>query len=68
MFLEGGYDLAALRTSVASTLAAVLQHSYENEAQSSGGPGTEMVQNAQAERLVALRIAREAASKEDYPS
>ena len=66
MFLEGGYDLAALRHSVASTLGAVLASAYEAESPSSGGPGTEMVQNAQAERLVALRIAQEAASKGDY--
>ena len=66
MFLEGGYDLAALRTSVASTIAAVLAGAYDDEPPSSGGPGTEMVHNAQAERLVALRIAQEAASKGDY--
>lgn len=66
LFLEGGYDLAALRTSVAATLAAVLEAPFESEAPSHGGPGTEMVDNAQVERLVALRIAHDAATKGDY--
>jgi acetoin utilization deacetylase AcuC-like enzyme len=66
VFLEGGYNLAALRGSVASTLSALLAGPYEPEATSSGGPGAEMVVNGQAERVVALRIAREAASKGDY--
>lgn len=66
MFLEGGYNLAALRTSVAATLGAVLESSYEPEAPSSGGPGVEMVHHAKAERLVALRIAQDAASKGDH--
>ena len=40
LFLEGGYDLDALRSSVASTLGALLGRSGEqSERRSDGGPG-----------------------------
>ena len=45
-FLEGGYDLAALRTSVAATasvLAGVERVVPDGEAATSGGPGREVV-------------------------
>jgi acetoin utilization deacetylase AcuC-like enzyme len=41
--LEGGYDLAALRTSVGASLSAALGHRFRPEPASSGGPGTEAV-------------------------
>lgn len=66
MFLEGGYELNALRTSVAASLAAVLESPYSAEAESFGGPGAQQVQSAREERLVALRIAEEAATQGDY--
>jgi acetoin utilization deacetylase AcuC-like enzyme len=66
LFLEGGYDLGALRTSVASSLSAVLAGSYESEAPSSGGPGHHMIEDALTQREAALRIANDAASKGDY--
>jgi acetoin utilization deacetylase AcuC-like enzyme len=42
-FLEGGYDLAALRASVGATAAAALGESYRPEAPSHGGPGSHVV-------------------------
>jgi acetoin utilization deacetylase AcuC-like enzyme len=57
LFLEGGYDLMALQTSVAATLGALLGASYEAEDPTSGGVGTEMVNQAKAERATAVRRA-----------
>lgn len=65
LFLEGGYDLAALRDSVAATIGAVLESPYQPEAPSYGGPGSEIVANNQLERQAALRIARNAALREE---
>jgi acetoin utilization deacetylase AcuC-like enzyme len=55
LLLEGGYDLAALRTSVTATLGALLGATDETEAPTSGGPGREMVIRAKAERADAVR-------------
>ncbi|MEO1065461.1 MAG: histone deacetylase [Actinomycetota bacterium] len=44
LFLEGGYDLSALRDSVASSLARVLDLEHRPEAASSGGPGREVIE------------------------
>jgi acetoin utilization deacetylase AcuC-like enzyme len=57
LFLEGGYDLAALRASVTSTLGALLGASPGPEKPTSGGLGTEMVAQAKVERATALRQA-----------
>ena len=57
LFLEGGYDLAALRASVTATLGALLGASPGPEKPTSGGLGTEMVAQAKAERATALRRA-----------
>jgi acetoin utilization deacetylase AcuC-like enzyme len=57
LFLEGGYDLSALRTSVTATLAALLGASFEGDAPTSGGPGAEMVSQAKIERADAIRRA-----------
>jgi acetoin utilization deacetylase AcuC-like enzyme len=43
LFLEGGYDLDALRTSVASTLGALLGARSDGDAPTSGGPGHDAV-------------------------
>ena len=64
LFLEGGYDLAALRTSVTATLGALLDASYEAEAPTSGGRGGEMVNQAKAERADAVRRAEQEAPPE----
>jgi acetoin utilization deacetylase AcuC-like enzyme len=55
LFLEGGYDLPALRASVTATLSVLLGASYTAEDSTSGGPGTEMVNQAKADRGAALR-------------
>ena len=57
LFLEGGYDLMALQTSVNATLGALLGVSYEAEDPTSGGAGTEMVIQAKTERATAVRWA-----------
>jgi len=43
LFLEGGYDLAALTDSTAATVSALLGGTYRPEAASSEGPGAEVV-------------------------
>ena len=43
MFLEGGYDLAALGASAGAAAAATIGVSYRPEAPSSGGPGRDRV-------------------------
>jgi hypothetical protein len=64
MFLEGGYDLAALRSSVRATLASVLEVACEMEDRSSGGPGLVEVQQAKSERDAALEMMHRAAQEE----
>ena len=67
-FLEGGYDLGALRSSVAATLGAVLELRHGVEAPTTGGAGTDEVHRAAVERRIALRVAREGAITErDQP-
>ena len=68
LFLEGGYDLAALRSSVRATLGALsgapesgrpgsgVPGSGERERPTSGGPGSEFVAAAVAERRRALGV------------
>ena len=67
MFLEGGYDLSALRTSVAATLGQVLGAAFSAEAATHGGPGEEAVDRAQSERLVAFHHQQEQYSSEKDP-
>jgi len=57
LFLEGGYDLEALRMSVATTLGALLGGMYQPEDPTYGGPGTELVDQARQARVVAHRRA-----------
>jgi acetoin utilization deacetylase AcuC-like enzyme len=49
-FLEGGYDLDALRTSTAATTAALAGGTVASEAVTAGGPGRDVV--AAAARLI----------------
>jgi acetoin utilization deacetylase AcuC-like enzyme len=53
-FLEGGYDLAALRASVSATLAAVQGDSGHPEAMTTGGPGRDQVMAVPAQRRQAM--------------
>jgi acetoin utilization deacetylase AcuC-like enzyme len=48
IFLEGGYDLGAVRASVTATLASVLGAVGAAEAPTNGGPGAEAVERARA--------------------
>jgi acetoin utilization deacetylase AcuC-like enzyme len=60
LFLEGGYDLEALRSSVTAALAALVGASgadrgpAERERPTAGGPGQEMVIRAREARMAAL--------------
>jgi acetoin utilization deacetylase AcuC-like enzyme len=50
LFLEGGYDLDALTTSVGASLAAVLDAPYRPEEATSGGPGAHVVDAARRQQ------------------
>jgi acetoin utilization deacetylase AcuC-like enzyme len=53
-FLEGGYDLGALQSSVSATLSSAIGGTYQGEKPSSGGPGDAHVATALHERQVAV--------------
>ena len=46
LFLEGGYDLPALRDSAGAVAAVALGEEFRPEAASSGGPGANAVETA----------------------
>ena len=54
LFLEGGYDLDALRNSTAAALGALLGAGEPAEAPTAGGPGAQAVADAARERARAL--------------
>ncbi len=54
LFLEGGYDLAALRASVAASCGALVGTDVATEATTSGGPGMEAVEVAKGHRRRAI--------------
>lgn len=54
MFLEGGYDLGALRSSLHATLSAALKDPYRTEAPSTGDRDTEHVSRLQQARRFAI--------------
>jgi acetoin utilization deacetylase AcuC-like enzyme len=58
LFLEGGYDAAALRSSTASTLGALLDHDVPSEPRTSGGPGSTSIRSTLDDRDFALQSAR----------
>jgi acetoin utilization deacetylase AcuC-like enzyme len=64
MFLEGGYQLDALRSSVQAVLGSVLGGDGGNEPPSTGGPGGEHVSRAQLERSAALSLMHNASEGE----
>jgi len=54
LFLEGGYDLEGLTTSVGATLSALLDDgAYRPERATNGGPGTEVVEALRSRRAQA---------------
>lgn len=54
LFLEGGYDLQAVRRSTAATIGALLGDPTESEPPTFGGPGNEVVRAAAQHRKRAL--------------
>ena len=67
LFLEGGYDLTALRTSVAASLGALLESDYRPEPVTTNGAGHDEIIRASSERLVSLRTARESTAERNEP-
>jgi acetoin utilization deacetylase AcuC-like enzyme len=67
MFLEGGYDLDAIRASVHAALGSVLGSNGASEPASSGGPGGEVVTRTQGERSAALSMMHTASEGEVEP-
>ncbi len=59
LFLEGGYDLQAVRRSTAATLGALVGDPAEPEPATFGGPGTEAVRAARLARERAMDDAPE---------
>jgi acetoin utilization deacetylase AcuC-like enzyme len=64
LFLEGGYNLQAVRGSVAATLSSLLNGDYEPEPSTNGGEGVEMVATTQSERHLALELAHDVKNAE----
>jgi len=54
LFLEGGYDLDALRSSVSATLGTLIGAPVPSEPPTSGGPGREQLDVAEQRRRAAL--------------
>ncbi len=54
LFLEGGYDLGALRSSVPATLGALVGAGVEAEPPTSGGPGAGSLADYESERRQSL--------------
>ena len=65
LFLEGGYDLHALRTSVAASVGAVLGVSYDGEPRSVGGPDAEHVEQVLRKRLDSIEALRQIEANEN---
>jgi acetoin utilization deacetylase AcuC-like enzyme len=63
LFLEGGYDLGALASSVEATLGALLGRRGERAAPTSGGPGLAQLRADASTRRRALDAAREQTSE-----
>jgi acetoin utilization deacetylase AcuC-like enzyme len=59
LFLEGGYDLEALRGSVAATFSSLLGGDYRAEASTNGGAGAQEIARIQSERKLALQLAHD---------
>jgi acetoin utilization deacetylase AcuC-like enzyme len=55
LFLEGGYDLDALRSSTSAALGALVGASAPSEAPTTGGPGTDQLRRIGAVRQATLQ-------------
>jgi acetoin utilization deacetylase AcuC-like enzyme len=58
LFLEGGYDVGALRSSVSATLGALVGAGSPDEAPSTGGPGMEQLDAVAVRRQEGLDLIR----------
>ena len=65
VFLEGGYDLAALRHSVTATLSAVLGSASAPETPTNGGPGVDQIGRIMRERASTLTLVQEQRDAEE---
>jgi acetoin utilization deacetylase AcuC-like enzyme len=68
LFLEGGYDLHALRTSVASVFSTLLDVSFESERTTEGAGGADVARRLLLERDLALNLAYDARTGDDQIS
>jgi acetoin utilization deacetylase AcuC-like enzyme len=68
LFLEGGYNLEALRNSVAATLSPLLGVDYQCEAVTNSAIGIGEIARSASERYVALESAREQKAAEGVSS
>jgi acetoin utilization deacetylase AcuC-like enzyme len=59
LFLEGGYNVEALRDSVAATFSSLLGGDYVAEPSTNGGAGAELIARTQSERREALQLAHD---------
>ena len=59
LFLEGGYNLEALRGSVAATFSSFLGGGFDAEPSTNGGVGAEQIERTQVERREALQLAHD---------
>lgn len=66
-FLEGGYDLSALRSSIHATLSTALGQHPEAEAPSNGGPGTEQVARMREARQSSIEMLHASDETETTP-
>jgi acetoin utilization deacetylase AcuC-like enzyme len=67
LFLEGGYNLEALRGSVAATLSKLLGGDYVAEPSTNGGDGFDGVERTRSERRLALQLAHDVRRAESDP-
>jgi acetoin utilization deacetylase AcuC-like enzyme len=67
MFLEGGYNLEALRSSVGATLGSVLGDVIATERSSYGGPSSDFVARVKHDRSVAIE-SMHSSRDEEYTS
>jgi acetoin utilization deacetylase AcuC-like enzyme len=59
LFLEGGYNVEALRGSVAATFSSLLGGDFVAEPSTNGGDGVDEIERTQRERLAALQLAHD---------
>jgi acetoin utilization deacetylase AcuC-like enzyme len=59
LFLEGGYDLAALTTSTYAALGTLMGLEVRTEPETSGGPGIDQLPAGRAVRRAAIDLAHQ---------